>query len=113
MQIQTVLFSAVHAHNQWLHYLVTGGLPLLLIFLFLIFIIGGRLNLLRKNEYSMLFCAVFATLFVIYITETGDGRFSSMLYVLAYHIDKFEAISPVKKQERRYYVTNKKLSEKC
>ncbi len=86
--------DAVHAHNQILELLYTGGIGLLIVFFFMIIIIGKKCMLYKKDKLSIWFLFILGTLLVMYLTEayfTGQPLIVGM-FVILYHVDGFVRI---------------------
>lgn len=88
-----------HAHNEYFQILLIGGIPLLLIFLYLLFYLGKRLNDTENNTYARLMCmAMLACLFIQFI---ATSRLTFRLYVplmLASYINDIDKILPNKER---------------
>lgn len=82
-------FLASHAHNQWFQMLLMGGIVALTLFLLLNYFVAKRLMLFAKHPYSYIFLSVFTALYVAFIAEAYTSALVYILYILAYHIDKF------------------------
>jgi len=118
MRIRSSIGTAYHTHNTWFQCLFEGGLPALLIFLIFNFLVGKQIRK-HAQKISSTFLSVFAALYVIYIAETYlDSPWLYMLYILAYHAGKFEAVSvPAVRRvrlviKRGHHVPNRKFPEK-
>ena len=82
--------GAVNAHNQYLELLLSGGVPLLAMFLALNLMVGDRLKNMQKNPCAYgIFCSI-SGLYVIFIAEAYLTPLVYMLLVLAYYADRFD-----------------------
>lgn len=104
------IFLADHAHNQWFQMLLLGGIVGLSIFLLLNFLVGKRLMMFKHNPACYLFLSVFTAQYVAFIAEQNSSSFVYILYILAYHVDKFkvpetetESYPKLRVQKREFY----------
>lgn len=97
-------FLASHMHNQWFQFLFEGGIFALLFFLILNFVVGARLNQYNRCSNVYIFLAAFSALYVLFIAEAYSRPLLFMLYIIAYHIDKFEAAAVPSKRKLRIIV---------
>lgn len=115
---ESVVGTHLAAHNQWFQFLLEGGIPGLTLFLLFNFVIGKQLMRCSETQNIYFFCAMLCAMYTIFITDVYlSSPWFYMLYILAYHADKFEAVPAVHRKKirllmRGYHVPNRKLSEK-
>lgn len=101
MQAKVVIgtFVALHAHNQFLQQLLTGGIPKLLLFLALNTSVIEKLNKFPRNKYTMIISATLLGIFITFATEVyGSYWRFYVMYFFAYHADEFLDNIPCKER---------------
>lgn len=111
--------TGLTAHNQWFHFLLEGGIIGLVLFLLFNIVVGRRLTRRQNSRNVFIFYGAFAALYTIFIADVYMGSpWFFALYVLAYHIDRFEAVPARPKRRLRIvikrgcHVPNRKLPQK-
>lgn len=81
-----------HMHNQYFDLLAQGGIPALALFLSALLAAGWKLTVHRKTPSAKIMTAVMAALLVTCIPEVCRHGSVFLLFPLAYHVDKIEAL---------------------
>lgn len=81
------------SHNQWMQFLLEGGLLALVLFLLFNFVIGKQLEKYKDYQLAGIFFAAFTALYMCFISDVYCGAsWFYIIYILAYHIDELEKI---------------------
>ena len=86
-----------YGHNQYYEMLLEGGIPCLILFLIVVYIVGKQMSLCKNRMIYNIFIATFSGLFVFYLAEAGTGMVFYIIYVLAFHIDTIQNLIPSNK----------------
>jgi len=89
------------AHNQWFQFLYEGGIVGLALFLLFSFVSVGRMMKWKHSSTVFIFYAAFAAMYTVFIADVFcRSPWFYVVFILAYHIDKFE-LAAMPRQERR------------
>lgn len=81
-------FSVVSSHNQIMEYLYTGGILLIIIYLFILFTIAKELYPLKSNNIIIISSSLFFALQVVFLTEVFTSAAVFMIYFIVYYSKK-------------------------
>ena len=79
-----------YGHNQYYEMLMEGGIPCLILFFIIVYIVGKQMSLCKNRVVYDIFIVVFSGLFVFYLAEAGTGMVFYIIYVLAFHVDSIQ-----------------------
>ena len=80
--------SVIHAHNQYLEYLYTGGIVLLLLFSLIVYLIGRKMMKNKENEIVQIISISFFSLQILLLTEVYTQVSIYLIYMMALLVDK-------------------------
>lgn len=102
-----------HAHNQYFELILDGGIILLVLFLLFNLMIGRQLIKHRRDPNVYYFLILLTGLYIVFITEVLEPVPGYMLFMIAYHVDKFCVPALQKfRRKRKIYVQNSKIPQK-
>lgn len=85
--------GTLSAHNQWFQFLLEGGIVGLILFLLFTLISVKHMVKYKESTFVFAFYGSFAALYIGFIADVYSyAPWIYILYILAYHIDKFETM---------------------
>lgn len=102
IEADNIIYSTLgvySAHNFYLDLMVKGGISAMVIYLLYSYAMGKKLVGCYDSSVRYIFLVVLAGLYVEFIAEACQYVLVYVIMVLAYHVDKFEAV-PVQARRR-------------
>ena len=79
-----------HGHNKYIQLMLEGGIPSLLIFIILIYLIIVKLKKVKKSTSYKVVISVMCGFLISIITESGTSIVYYLLLLIAYNVDVLE-----------------------
>lgn len=83
--LQSYYYGVAHTHNMFLNYLTISGCIGLILYLFILFYISKKSNLIKDERVRILSCFVVFTILFLSIGDTLDAGIFFMIYACIYY----------------------------